>query len=131
MEAFETMKKYNTSELYVGDVYIATMFGTHEGKMDGSYKGREKGEVVVAIRNELGDYISIENGKIYSSSNPENVIRNANGKPLEMLRHVQGFEQAAAPYARKKMPKRISRKAAIQYQTIANSELTKDAQTSV
>ena len=131
MKVIESMQKYNTSDLFIGDVYVATMFGENEGKLDGSYKGREKGEKVVATRNELGDYVSIEDGKIYSSSNPENVIRNAKGETLEMLRHVEGFEKTAAPYAKRKLPKKISRKAAIKYQTIVNSELTKDSTASI
>ena len=131
MKVDELMKSYNTSDLFVGDVYVATMFGENEGKLDGSYKGREKGEKVVATLNESGDYVSIEDGKIYSSTNPENVIRNAKGEMLEMLRHVEGFENAAAPYAKRRIPKKISKKAAIKYQEIINRELTKESKAGV
>lgn len=122
--------KYNVEDLYVGTAYVATMFGTDaNGELDGGYKGRSLDSKVVATKNADGDYVSLD-GVVYSSTAPANIARNAkNVAHLNVLRNVEDFAVEASKYAKRKLPSKISKRAALKYQTIANNTVVEKGTT--
>ena len=124
MKDLTTTKKYNLEDLFVGEVYEAHVFGLDEnGKMDGSYKGNAKDGKIVVVKDANGDFYSVEKNEFFSNSKSENIVKNAKEKgSLNVLHDVQEFSKAAEKYAKRKLPKKISRKAILKYQEIVKNE---------
>ena len=124
MKGLTNTQKYNLEDLYVGEVYEVKVFGLDKnGQMDGTYKGNAKDAKVVVVKDANGDFYSVEKNEFFSSYKSENIIKNAKEKgALNVLHNVQQFSVAAEKYAKRKLPKKISKKAILKYQEIVQNE---------
>ena len=108
MELLKILEKYNTSDLYVGEIYDPQAFFLDEnGKPTGETKAITTNRFDVAIRNENGDYVSIVDGTVYSDGAYEK-FADANNLPTWLFFHVKTFAEETGC-----KKKRISKKAAI------------------
>ena len=108
MELLKFLEKYNTSDLYVGEIFDSQAFLLDEnGKPTGETKAITTNKFDVAVRNEEGDYVSIVDGTIYSDGAYEK-FTDVNHLPTWLFFHVESFAKATG-YKKNK----ISKKAAV------------------
>ena len=119
MELLKILEKYNTSDLYVGEIYDPQAFFLDEnGNATGETKAITTNRFDVAIRNENGDYVSIVDGTIYSDGAYEK-FTDVNHLPTWLFFHVESFAKATG-YKKNK----ISKKAAVKIAKTIREEKT-------
>ena len=97
------IEKYDTSELYVGEIYDPQAFILDEnGKPTGETKAITTNRFDVATKNADGDFVSVADGTVYSNR------ITADHLPKFLFSNVETFIQATGC-----KKKRISKKAAV------------------
>ena len=123
MRLFKNFERYNTSDLYIGEIFNPQAFVLDENhKKTGLTKSVSTQIFDVATRNAEGDYISLTDGSVYCDGSTQAIIEGKADNNL-LFYNVESFAKATG-YRRK----RISKSTAIEKAKEISKERTKGVQ---